>query len=170
MLRGIVGDLRLTIRSLRAAPTVTIAAVVTLALGIGAITAIFSVANGLALRPLPAVRNPQALVTITSDTALRHGFQAGAGWSYAMWDRLRERTDRFDSGFAWTLQRLDLSEGGEMQPASGLIASGEFFDALGVPAVLGRTFTAADDVRGGGPAGAVAVISHSLWHRRFGWC
>ena len=168
MLRGIVGDLRLTIRSLRAAPTVTIAAVVTLALGIGAITAIFSVANGLALRPLPAVRNPQALVTITSDTALRHGFQAGAGWSYAMWDRLRERTDRFDSGFAWTLQRLDLSEGGEMQLANGLIASGEFFDALGVPAVLGRTFTAADDIRGGGPAGAVAVISHSLWQRRFG--
>lgn len=167
MLRGIVGDLRLAVRSLRAAPEVTIAAVLTLALGIGATTAIFSVANGLALRPLP-VKNPEDLATITSDTALRHGFQAGAGWSYAMWNQLRQRADVFDGAFAWTLQRLDLSEGGEVQPANGLVASGEFFDVLGVRAVIGRTFTFADDVRGGGPDGAVAVISHSLWQRRFG--
>jgi putative ABC transport system permease protein len=167
MLRGIVGDLRLAVRSLRAAPTVTIAAILTLTLGIGATTAIFSVANGLTLRPLP-VKDPQDLVTITSDTALRHGFQAGAGWSYAMWDQLRQRADAFDGAFAWALQRLDLSEGGEMQPVNALVASGDFFDVLGVQAVIGRTFSSADDVRGGGPDGAVAVISHSLWQRRFG--
>ncbi len=166
MLRGLVGDLRLAVRSLRAAPAVSIAAVLTLILGIGATTAIFSVANGLVLRPLP-VKNPQDLVTITSDTALRHGFRAGAGWSYAMWDRLQQRANVFDGAFAWILQRLDLSEGGEMQPVNALFASGDFFSTLGVHAAIGRTFTTADDVRGGGPDGAVVVISHELWQRRF---
>ena len=55
-----------------------------------------------------------------------------------------------------------------MQPVDGLIASGEFFTVLGVKAALGRTFTVADDVRGGGPDGPVAVISDGLWRRRFG--
>ena len=162
-----MSDLQLAVRSLKAAPAVTLAAVLTLVLGIGATTAIFSVANGLVLRPLP-VKRPQDLVTITSDTALRFGFQGGAGWNHPMWDRLRQRADAFDGAFAWALVRLDLSEGGEMQPVNGLVASGGFFDTLGVRPILGRSFTAADDVRGGGPDGAVAVISHSLWQRRFG--
>src|SRR5262249_59429445 len=100
-------------RSLRAAPAVTATAALTLALGIGATTALFSVANGLILRPLP-VKDPGQLATITSDTALRFGFQAGGGWSYAMWDRFRQRAQVFDGAFAWVLQPLDLSEGGEM--------------------------------------------------------
>ena len=162
-----MGDVQLAVRSLKAAPAVTTAAVLTLVLGIGATTAIFSVANGLVLRPLP-VKRPQDLVTITSDTALRFGFYGGAGWNYPMWDRLRQRADAFDGAFAWMLQRFDLAEGGEMQPVNGLVASGGFFDTLGVPPILGRSFTSADDVRGGGPDGAVAVISHSLWQRRFG--
>ena len=112
MFRGIIDDLRFAVRSLRAAPSVTAAAVLTLALGIGATTAIFAIANGLALRPLP-VQNPHELVVISSDTALRHGFQAGAGWSYSMWDALRQRAGVFGGAFAWTLQRLDLSEGGD---------------------------------------------------------
>jgi predicted permease len=159
-------DFRLAARALRAAPAVTLAAVFTLALGIGACTAIFTVANALVLRPLP-VRDPQQLVTITSGTALRHGFQSGAGWNYAMWDRLRQRADTFDGALAWTLQRLDLSEGGEMQPVEALLASGGFFHTLGVRAIAGRTFTQADDVRGGGQDGPVVVISHDLWQRRF---
>ena len=144
----------------------SIAAVLTLALGIGANTAIFSVANGIVLRPLP-VANPQDLVTITSDTALRFGFQGGAGWNHAMWDRLRQRAGAFDGAFAWILQRVDLAEAGEMQPVNALFASGDVFKTLGVTAALGRTFTAADDVTGGGPDGGVVVISHDLWQRRF---
>ncbi|MBA2304410.1 MAG: ABC transporter permease [Acidobacteria bacterium] len=167
MVGGIVDDVRHAVRSLRAAPAVTIAVVLTLTLGIGATTAIVSIGNGLALRPLP-VKNPQDLVVITSDTALRYGFQAGAGWSYVMWDELSQRAGVFDGAFAWTLQRLDLSEGGEMQPVNGLVASGDFFRSLAVQAATGRMFTPADDVQGGGPEGAVAVISHSLWRRRFG--
>jgi predicted permease len=160
------GDLRLAIRSLAAAPAVSLAALLTLALGIGATTAIFSVANGLFLRPL-AVERPQELVTITSVTPLRYGFQAGGGWNYGMWDRFRQRSDAFGGAFAWTLQRLDLAEAGEAQPVNALIASGAFFTTLGVRAARGRMFAPADDVRGGGPDGPVAVISHDLWQHRF---
>src|SRR3954467_4925511 len=126
MVDGLVGDIRLAIRSLRAAPAITIAAALTLTVAIGATTAIFSVANGLVLRPLP-VKNPHDLVTITSDTALRYGFQAGAGWNYPMWNQLQQRGSAFDGAFAWTLQCLDLSEGGETQPATVLFVSSGFF-------------------------------------------
>jgi predicted permease len=166
MIRGAAGDFRLAVRSLRRAPALTSAAILTLALGIGATTAVFSVANGLILRPLP-VTAPQRLATVTSAFALRFGFQAGAGWNYAMWDRLQQRGEVFDGGFAWTLQRVDAADGGEAQPLNALVASGSFFDVLGVPALAGRTFTAADDVRGSGADGGVLVISEALWRRRF---
>ena len=73
----------------------------------------------------------------------------------------------FDDGFAWAPVRVDLSDGGEVQPADALFASGGFFTTLGVPALLGRTFTPVDDQKGGGPEGVVAVISYGLWQRRF---
>jgi hypothetical protein len=76
-----------------------------------------------------------------------------------MWDQFRQRADAFDGAFAWTIQTLDLSQAGEMQRVEVLFASGDFFSMFGVRAIVGRTFTAADDVRGGGPDGAVVVIS-----------
>jgi putative ABC transport system permease protein len=161
-----VDDLRLSIRALRASPIVSGMAVLSLALGIGANTAIFSLVNGLLLRALPVVE-PQRLATISSDKAIQLGFNAGLGWNYAMWDQLRQRAQAFDGAFAWTTQRLNLASDGETQPVDGLIASGELFTMLGVKAALGRTFTIADDVRGGGPDGPVAVISDGLWRRRF---
>src|SRR5258708_25028059 len=163
---GLAVDVRAAVRGLLASRAVSLTAVLTLALAMGAMIAIFSVANGLVLRPLP-VRDPQRLVTVTSDTALRFGFQAGAGWSYPMWDQFRQRADAFDGAFAWTIQTLDLSQAGEMQPVEVLFASGDFFSTLGVRAIVGRTFTAGDDVRGGGPGGAVGVVGHCLWHRPF---
>jgi predicted permease len=166
MVTSITTDLRVVRRSLRATPAVTAAAVLILAIGIGATSAIFSAANGLMLRPLP-VTAPDRLVTISSETALRFGFRGGGGWSYSMWDRLRPRADAFDGAFAWTLDRVDLSDGGEMRPLNGLFATGGFFTTLGIHAVRGRTFTTDDDVRGGGPEGAVGVISYEMWQRRF---
>lgn len=164
---GLALDIRAAGRALLATRATSLAASLTLALAIGAVTAIFSVADSLMLRPLP-VRDPQRLVTITSPMALRYGFQAGIGWSDAMWQRLRERGDAFDGAFAWLPQRLDLSRTGESQPIDALFASGDVFSTLGVPAAIGRTFGRADDVRGGGPDGAVAVLSHDFWQRRFG--
>ena len=73
----------------------------------------------------------------------------------------------FDGVLAWSDQRFNLAASGETQPVDGLVASGEFFTTLGVKAALGRTFTVADDVRGGGPDGPVVVISDGLWRRRF---
>lgn len=141
-------------------------AVLSLALGIGANTAIFSLVNGLLLRGLP-VAEPQQLVTISSDKAISLRFKAGLGWSYAMWDALQQRAQAFDGALAWSTQRFNLAAGGEAQSVEGLVTSGSFFATLGVKAALGRTFTAADDVRGGGPNGPVAVISDGLWQRRF---
>jgi putative ABC transport system permease protein len=159
-------DVRLALRMVRRSPGFTTTIALTLALGIGANAAIFGVINSLLLRPLP-VADPNRLVTISSDGAIARG-QAGVPWSFAMWEELQRHASLFDGVFAWTPTRFDLAEGGERQPVAGIFASGTYFETLGVAAVRGRTFTPADDRPGGGPDGAVAVISYGLWQRRFG--
>ena len=86
-----------------------------------------------------------------------------------MWERLRDNQDVLDGVFAWSARgaTFDLSAGGAADLANGLWVSASFFDVLGVQPALGRTFVAADDTRGGGPDGPVAVISHRFWQRRF---
>ena len=161
-------DLRVALRMLRAAPIVTGIAILSLALGIGANTAIFSLVNSLLLRTLP-VAEPERLVLLSSATRT-----STAAWNYTLWDEIRRRAPQlFDGAVAWSggdaRDRLNLSTaGGDPQAVDGAYLSGDFFTTLGVPALLGRTFTAADDVRGGGPDGPVAVISYGMWQRRFG--
>ena len=157
-------DVRYAVRTLRRAPAFTITAIVTLALGIGATTAVFSLINGVLLRELP-VKDPHRLATISSHIAIRQGRPAGSGWSYPMWEGLRDRAQAFDGTFAWMPQRLNLANRGEMQLVDGLIMTSDFFTTLGVSAMVGRTFTASDDRRGGGPDGPVTVISHAFWQR-----
>jgi len=154
-------DVRYAVRMLSKSPGFFAVAVFTLGVGIGANTAIFSIVNSLLLRSLP-VPKPHRLVTISSETAIRFGFTAGAGWNYPMWDRLRQRAQAFDGALAFTAERFNLAPSGEREPVDGLYVSGDFFTTVGVPALLGRTFTPADDVRGGGPDGPVAVISYSV--------
>jgi predicted permease len=154
------------LRVVRRSPGLTAAIALTLALGIGANAAIFGVINGLLLRPLP-VADPHRLVTISSDAAIARG-QAGVPWSFAMWEAFQSHASVFDGAFAWTPVRFELAERGERQPVAGIFASGAYFATLGVTAVRGRTFTPADDRPGGGPNGAVAIISYGLWQRRFG--
>jgi predicted permease len=160
-------DVRLAVRALLATPVVSVVAVLSLTLGVGANSAIFSLLNTLVLRELP-VHEPERLVTVSSDFALGHGFRNGIGWSYDMWRRFEQQPSSFDSGFAWTWAGFNLAAGGPEERVRGMIASGAFFTTLGVSALAGRTFTPADDVRGGGPQGPVAVISYALWQRRFG--
>src|SRR6187401_2931497 len=117
-------DLRVAVRMLRAAPIVTGIAILSLALGIGANTAIFSLVNSLLLRTLP-VAEPDRLVTISSDSAVKMGFNAGVGWNYPMWEALRQRAQTFDGALAWYVQTLDLAGGGERQPVQALITSGD---------------------------------------------
>jgi predicted permease len=158
-----MADFRDAARSLRSTPIVTTIAIVSLALGIGANTAIFSIVNALLLRSLP-VNEPQRLVQVT--TGVKR-----TSWSNPLWEQLRERTPQlFDGAFAYSQQRLDLASGGELQPAQTLLASGHFFDVLGVPAILGRTFTPENDVRTGAGTSArqVAVLSYRFWQTRYG--
>ena len=164
-------DLRVALRVLRAAPIVTGIAILSLALGIGANTAIFSLVNSLLLRTLP-VAEPERLAAVSTDVATSRGNTAA--WTYGLFEELRRRVPQvFDGAVAWAAggpdERLNLSTaGGEVQAVDGAYVSGEFFSTLGVTALLGRTFTAADDTPAGGPDGPVAVISHGMWQRRFG--
>ncbi len=132
-------------------------AVLSLALGIGANTAIYTLVDSLVLRSLP-VRDPVRLVRLE-----------GGSWTNPIWEQVRERQHEIlESAAAFSDTRFDLAKGGEAEVAAGFFASGAFFDVVGVPAILGRTFTLEDDRRGGGPDGPVAVISYAFWQRRFG--
>jgi putative ABC transport system permease protein len=155
-------DLRLALRSLRANPIVSTLAVLSLALGIGANTAIFSLIDGLLLRPLP-VHDPAALVLL-SDTSASHV----RAYGYDLWDQLRQRVGFFDGLLAWAPVELASASRGERQMVQGVWVSGSFFDTLGVQPWRGRTLEARDDRRGGGPDGPVVVISHGFWQRQFG--
>ena len=156
-------DLRDALRALRATPVVSTVAVLSLALGIGANTAIFSLVNALMLRSLP-VREPQRLVQVLA------GPQR-TSWSNPLWEQLRERDRQlFEGAFAYANQRFNLARGGQAELVWGVMASGGYFDVLGVPAILGRTFSRDNDVRTGAGADArqVAVIGYSFWQRRYG--
>jgi putative ABC transport system permease protein len=156
-----VQDLRLSVRALRSTPIVSAVAILSLALGIGANTAMFSLVNSLLLRALP-VKEPRQLA-ILGDT----GDPRAGAYTYAIWNEIRHRPALFDGAFAWSATRFNLSKGGQTEFIDGVWASGEFFQTLGVPAMLGRTFTDTDDERGGGPDGPVAVISYAYWQRRY---
>ena len=161
-------DLRYGARMLRKNPGFTAVAVLTLALGIGANTAIFTVINSVLLRSLP-VKNPGELVQVV----VRSGSPgADYAFSYPLYEQLRDggRTlsGLFAAGGVGLKDRLVVPDAGneeaEFVRAQGV--SGNFFSVLGVPAILGRTI-ATDDDRSGNPQ-AVAIISHSFWLRRFG--
>src|SRR5438552_5324795 len=123
-------DLRLAIRALRTTPIVTAVAVVSLALGIGANTAIFSLVNSLILRSLPVVE-PQRLAIVSYDGAIRQ--RITATWPHAVWEQIRQHGDLFERACAWLTERFNLAEhGGESQPVDGIFVTGDYFSMLGV--------------------------------------
>ena len=157
----LIQDVRYGYRALRGTPIVSAVAILSLALGIGANTAIFSVLDTLLLRSLP-VDAPGQLVLLGNETGRR------PHWTNPIWEQVRDRSELFDGAFAVSSTRFNLALRGESEFVDGLWASGKMFDVLGVPAMLGRTFTEQDDRPGGGPDGPVAVISYDFWQRRFG--
>src|SRR5262249_33401214 len=159
-LEGFAGDLRDAARGLARQPTFAVIVVATLALGIGANTAIYSILDSLILRTLP-VSDPAGLVQITREGAFRR-----TSWPNPIWESLRDRDDLFAGALAYSSDQFNLSHAGEADPVSGLWVSGGFFDVLGVHALVGRTLNAADDVHGGGRDGPVAGGSFGLWERR----
>jgi predicted permease len=165
----LVQDLRYGLRMLRRNPGFTFVAVFTLALGIGANTAIFQLIDAVRLRTLP-VRAPQELAEVR--LADMKGARGGVSHSSRpmvtnrIWEEIRERQQAFSGVFAWFTENVNLAPGGEVRPARMLYASGDLFHTLGVQPALGRFFTTADDQRGCGAPGL--IISHAFWEREFG--
>ncbi len=152
-------DLRYAVRSFRQSRTLTAAAILSLALGIGANTAIFSILDAVLLRYLPVDR-PEELrqLQIGTNTSFTHPIFA----------ELSRQQDVFRGVFAWTGSRFNISDGGESRYLDGMMASGGIFNTLGVRPHRGRLFDDSDNRRGGGPGGPVAVISHAFWQGHFG--
>jgi putative ABC transport system permease protein len=151
-------DVRYAIRALRSSPGFAAIAILSLALGIGANTAIFSLINAVILKTLP-VSHPEQLVQLVMKT------EGGTTFTNPIWEQVRDRQDVFSGALAYSPIRLNLAGGGEVRNASTSWVSGDFFSTLGVHPILGRTFTAADDKRG---CPAIAVLSHDFWQREYG--
>ena len=149
-------DLQFAGRLLRRSPAFTLVAVLSLAFGIGANTAIFSIVNAVMLRSLP-VEDPSRLVQIKQGES--------GGLTNPIWEQIRDHQQAFSGALAYADTRFDLADGGESQFAQGLWVSGDFFRVLGVAPKQGRLLSSYDDRRG---APALAVLSYGFWQRRYG--
>jgi putative ABC transport system permease protein len=162
-------DLKYGARLLRLNPGFALVAILSLALGIGANTAIFQLIDAVRLRTLP-VKNPQQLfeVRVANNNHDRSGSFTGPHpmLTNLLWEHIRDGQRGFSSVFAWGKADFELASGGESRPARGLWAGGDFFPTLGVSPVLGRLFTRADDYRGCSSPGA--VLSYEFWQRQYG--
>jgi predicted permease len=163
-------DLRYAIRTLARTPLFTLVAIVSLALGIGANTAMFQLLNALVLRPVPVVAAPHELVEVNLPdadlTAIRGNTPRWPAMTFPLWQGLRDRQQAFTAMFAWANQTFNLAPAGEVRPARGLWVTGDYFSTLGLVPAAGRLFTTTDDRPGCGLPGA--VVSHELWTRDLG--
>ena len=162
-----MNDLKLAFRQLRKSPGFTLIAVLTLALGIGANTAIFSVVNAVLLKPLP-FPSPDRLVAVGS-TNLRepdrsHQFNS---LSYPDFFDFRNQNHTFQGISCYRGGNYALVDEQGAQNIKGLKVSAEFFDVLGVKPAIGRAFVREDEQAGGGPGGLKVVLTHDLWMRLF---
>ena len=175
-------DVRFALRTLLKSPGLTAVIVVTLALGIGANTAIFTLVNALLLQSIPVERPEQLIVLQWSahhwpDTSAVYnsgdcwrqtnaGSVSGCYLSFPMFTNIRDRRDLFASATAFAgPARLDLTANGQAGVATGELVSGDYFKTLGVRPAVGRTLIAADDQKGAAP---VAVLAYAYWQSAFG--
>ena len=154
-------DIRYALRTLRQSPAFTVIAVLTLGLGIGANTTIFSVVNGLVIRPLPFVHSDQVDVVFRTD--LKRGFDRGS-LPYADLLDLRAQSTSFSGLAAYDEENYNLATGDEAEYVDGAEVTANLFSLLGVRPILGRDFRAEEDRPG---QDGVVLLSHTLWQRRF---
>jgi len=155
-------DIRYGLRILGRTPAITSVAILSLALGIGANTAIFSLINTLTLRMLP-VERPQELAELGRQNPKYPG-EPSPSFTNPLWEQIRDHQDVFSGVFAWSGTRFDLSSGGAVQYANGLFVSGDYFRTLGVQPVAGRLIDTADDRRG---CPGLAILSYGFWQEHF---
>jgi predicted permease len=157
-LESIWSDVRFAMRQLRRSPGFTVAAVITLALAIGANAVVFSILNAFLLRPL-AVQKPEMLYQ------LQHGNETSSYQSYPDYLDLRNRNRSFDSLISYGVDEVGLEAGGDPTEVWTVEASGNYFDALGLRPYLGHFFHASDEH---GPNSApYIVMSYDYWHTHF---
>jgi putative ABC transport system permease protein len=161
-------DLRYALRLLKLSPGFTVVAILTLALGIGANTAIFQLIDAVRLRSIP-VKNPEELGTIRIPDRHWGSGQFSSKYSqlsFPMWEQIRRRQEGFSEIAAWSSRRPNLATGGEVRYAQAIQITGNFFHVLGVQPFLGRLLGPEDDQPGCAAGGA--NISFAFWQRNFG--
>lgn len=158
-MQNLLQDIRYALRMLLKKPGFTVVAVITLALGIGANTAIFSVINTVLLRPLPYAAPEQLMMVWESFPGSLENPSMPA--NFADW---REQNQVFTDMAAWAGQTFNLSGNGEPEKLKGLNVTANLFPLLGAQPIHGRSFSPADDRPGADP---VVIISYGLWQRRF---
>jgi hypothetical protein len=161
-MRTLLQDLRFGARSLWKSPGFTLVAVASLALGIGANTAIFSLVNAALLRPLPGVADEARVVDVNRTTREGDSFTQT---SYPDYEYFRDHARTLQGLAAYTFLPLDVTAGGEAERLHGLLISSNYFDVMGARAERGRFLLPEEDRAGAAPA---AVISYSLWRNRMG--
>jgi putative ABC transport system permease protein len=167
MLESFIQDFRHGLRLLLLSPGFASVAILSLALGVGANTAIFQLLDAVRLRTLP-VKHPEqlAIVKIGNRESSSGSFVTRYPFiTNPQWEQIRDRQQGFSGILAWAPEQINLARGGEIHQANVLWVSGGFFDVLGINPQVGRVLRAADDRRG--CAGA-AVVSDSYWRREFG--
>jgi putative ABC transport system permease protein len=166
---GIWNDLRYGARLLARSPGFAIVAILSLALGIGANTAIFQLLDAVRMRTLP-VQDPARLARVAivnSPHCCRGDFYSqNSDLTGALWNAVHDQQQGFSDLAVWATNRFNLGQGGEARYANALLVSGDFFNVLGIHPVVGRLISPADDYRGCGVQGA--VLSYGFWQREFG--
>jgi putative ABC transport system permease protein len=167
MLETLLADVRYAGRTLRKNPGFAIVAILILALGIGANTAIFQMLDAVTMRSLP-VSNPGEIAEI-DPASMDNARGSTESWhpvvTNPIWEEIRRRQEAFSSVFAWSPANVNLSERGEARFVPGLEVSVSFFSGLGIQPAVGRLFTDADDQRGCKPG---VVLSYAFWQSEYG--
>lgn len=163
-LESVRSDLRYSVRALRASPAFATVAILSLAIGIGANTAIFSLINAVMLKTLPVERPSEIVQVRMRDSAAASG-PGNAYFTNPIWEAIRDRTGASARYVVSGNSSFNLATGGVERRASGMWVNGDFFNALGVRPVAGRLLTIADDYRG---CPAIAVVSYGFWQSELG--
>jgi predicted permease len=163
-LDALAGDVRYTLRSLRRQPSFTVAALVTLAVGIGANTAIFGVVNSILIQPL-AYPHAEALVGVWHTGSLGQGASGTSNCSPSMYFTYREENRTFQQFGLWGAGGASVTAPGEPELPRALFVTHGVLDALDVKPVLGRWFSLEDDTPG---SPQTVILTHAYWQRRFG--
>jgi putative ABC transport system permease protein len=159
-----IPDLRLAARMLRKHPGFTLVAVLTLALGIGATSAVFSLIQGVLLTP-PPYQEPDRLALIQAVRTDGKAMASPQGWAATQWQEWQKQSKTLQSmaAYGWTFNFLVRQDGSESM--EGMAVTGDYFRVMGLKPLIGRTFSAAET---GFPTAPVVILGYDLWQRKFG--